>query len=92
MPRPKIRRPRARSVRISEDDDNVLTVLGGLQQIDRAEIIHAALGEYLNKHREELIARLAETERALASGDIDAFARAARSSSLPSMDGVGDGD
>jgi hypothetical protein len=90
MPRPRTRQPRARTVRISEGDDSVLTMLAGLQQTDRAEIIHAALADYLSKHREELSARFAETERALASGDIDAVARATRSANRSGADRAGE--
>lgn len=81
---------RTKPVRIFESDDNVLTMLAGMQQRGRSEVIHAALAEYVANHRGELSALFADTQRAIASGDIEAIARVAAASLDRTVDALVD--
>lgn len=67
---------KTKPIRIFEADDNALTLVAGVLRRGRAEIVHAALVEYIANHREELAALFEETQRAIAAGDIEAIAKA----------------
>jgi hypothetical protein len=64
-------------VRILASDDAALTVIAGLLQRGRAEVIHAALAEYILSHREELGSLFDETKAAIAADDLDALTKRA---------------
>lgn len=68
---------RSKPVRIFEADDSALTLLSGLLRRSRAEVVHAALVEYLANHRAHLAGLFEDTQAALAKGDLDALARIA---------------
>jgi hypothetical protein len=40
-----------------------------------AEVIHLAVAEYLHAHKDQLASRLAESQRAVSSGDLEALAK-----------------
>ncbi len=64
---------RTKPVRIFETDHAPLRLLAELERRSPQEVFHAALAEYLDAHREELAAVFADTQRAIASGDLDAL-------------------
>jgi hypothetical protein len=66
---------KSKPVRIFAADDSALEALAMLRRRSRAEVIHEALAEYVARHREELSSLSAETQQAIASGDIDRLAR-----------------
>lgn len=66
---------RSKPVRIFDSDDAALTMIAGLLRRNRAEIVHAALAEYIANHREELAALFKESQRAIAKGDLEALAK-----------------
>lgn len=66
---------RTKPVRVFESDIPPLRLLADMQQRSPAEVVHLALAQYLNDHKSELAPRLAESQRAVSSGDLDALAR-----------------
>lgn len=64
---------RTKPVRIFENDHAPLRLLAELERRSPQEVFHAALAEYLVAHRDELTAAFADTQRAIASGDLDAL-------------------
>ena len=64
---------RTKPVRIFESDHAPLRLLAELERRSPQEVVHAALAEYLISHRDELTAAFADTQRAIASGDLDAL-------------------
>jgi len=48
-------------------------LLAELERRSPQEVFHAALAEYLVSHRDKLAAKFADTQRAIASGDLDAL-------------------
>lgn len=60
-------------VRIFESDHAPLRLLAELERRSPQEGFHAALAEYFESHRHELAAIFTETQRAIASGDLDAL-------------------
>lgn len=62
---------RTKPVRIFESDHAPLRLLAELEQRSQQEVFHAALAEYLVSHRNELAAVFADTQRAIAAGDLD---------------------
>ena len=73
-------------VRILDSDDSVLTMLAGIQHRGRSDIIHSALAEYVANHRAELADLFADSQRAVATGDINAVARVAAASLTRAVD------
>lgn len=67
---------RSKPVRIFVEDDSALEDLTRLLRRSRAEDVHEALAEYLVHHREELTHLYEQTQRAIATGDFAALARA----------------
>lgn len=67
---------KTKPIRIFESDDSALTLVAGMLRRGRAEIVHAALAEYIANHRKELAALFEETQRAIATGDIEAVTKA----------------
>ena len=64
---------RTKPVRIFEADHAPLRLLAGLERRSPQDVVHAALAEYLDSHRDRLAAVFAETQRAIATGDINAL-------------------
>jgi hypothetical protein len=64
---------RTKPVRIFESDHGPLRLLAELERRSPQEVFHAALAEYLVSHRDELAATFADTQRAIAAGDLDAL-------------------
>ncbi|MEK6274665.1 MAG: hypothetical protein AABM30_04935 [Actinomycetota bacterium] len=64
---------RTKPVRIFETDHAPLRLLAELQQRSPQEVFHAALAEYLVAHRDQLSTVFSETQRAVASGDLEAL-------------------
>jgi hypothetical protein len=64
---------RTKPVRIYEADHAPLRLLAELEQRSQQDVFHAALAEYLTSHRDELATVFADTQRAVAAGDLDAL-------------------
>jgi len=64
---------RTKPLRIFESDHAPLRLLAELAQRSPQEVFHTALAEYLDSHRGELSVVFIETQRAIASGDLDAL-------------------
>jgi len=64
---------RTKPVRIFESDHAPLRLLAEIQQRSPQEVVHEALALYLESHRDELATAFVETQRAIASGDLDAL-------------------
>lgn len=79
---------KSKPVRIFADDDSALEALAQLRRQSRAEVIHEALSEYLIAHREELSRLYAETQRALAAGDLDQLAQASQGARQAAVDAI----
>jgi hypothetical protein len=62
---------RTKPVRIFESDHAPLRLLAELERRSPQDVFHAALAEYLVSHRDELATVFADTQRAIASGDLD---------------------
>ncbi len=62
---------RTKPIRIFESDHAPLRLLAELERRSPQEVFHAALAEYLDSHRGELADVFADTQRAIASGDLD---------------------
>lgn len=62
---------RTKPVRIFECDHAPLRLFAELERRSPQEVFHAALAEYLVSHRDELVAVFADTQRAIAAGDLD---------------------
>jgi len=62
---------RTKPVRIFESDHAPLRLLAELERRSPQEVFHAALAEYLESHRDEMATVFADTQRAIASGDLD---------------------
>lgn len=69
---------RTKAMRIFEADHGPVHLLAGLERRSAAEVVHAALAQYLRAHRTELAAAFRETQKLLAVGDIDGLTRALR--------------
>ena len=79
---------KSKPVRIFAHDDSALEVLARLRQQSRAQVIHEALAEYLINHRDELSRLYAETQQALAAGDIDRLVRASTTGREAEVDAI----
>lgn len=64
---------RTKPLRIFETDHAPLRLLAELERRSPQDVFHAALAEYLEKHRDELVVVFSDTQRAIASGDLDAL-------------------
>jgi len=79
---------RSKPVRIFAADDSALEQLAQLMHRSRAEVVHEALAEYLANHRDELGRLYAETQSALASGDLERLARASAPARRAEVDAI----
>jgi hypothetical protein len=64
---------RTKPLRILETDHAPLRLLAELEHRSPQEVFHAALAQYLETHRDELAVVFSDTQRAIASGDLDAL-------------------
>lgn len=64
---------RTKPLRIFETDHAPLRLLAELEHRSPQEVFHAALAQYLETHRDELAVVFSDTQRAIASGDLDAL-------------------
>ncbi len=64
---------RTKPLRIFETDHAPLRLLAELERRSPQDVFHAALSEYLETHRDELAVVFSDTQRAIASGDLDAL-------------------
>ena len=79
---------RTKPVRIFETDHAPLRLLAELEQRSPQEVFHAALAEYLQSHRDELATAFADTQRAIASGDLDTLTAQLASSAEAQADAL----
>lgn len=79
---------KSKPVRIFAEDDSALEELTRLLRRSRAEVVHEALAEYLVNHREELTRLYDQTQRAIASGDLAALARASTTARQAEIDAI----
>jgi hypothetical protein len=79
---------RTKPVRIFESDHAPLRLLAELEQRSPQEVFHAALAEYLVSHRDELATVFGDTQRAIASGDLDALTAQLAASSEAQADAL----
>jgi hypothetical protein len=68
-------------VRIYAADHTPLRLIAEIEGRGAAEVVHAALAEYLQNHRDVLATAFAEAQDAVADGDIAALAAIAGRSS-----------
>lgn len=72
---------RTKPVRILEADHGVLRLLANLEGRAPAQVLHSALIEYFEQHRDEIATIFADAQAAIAAGDLRAltqqFARSA---------------
>jgi hypothetical protein len=66
---------RTKPVRIFESDIPPVRLLAEMERRSPAEIIHLAIAEYLNAHKDQLAPRFTESQRAVSAGDLDALIR-----------------
>lgn len=48
-------------------------MVASLEGRQPAQVVHAALGEYLENHRAQLVEVFSQAQKAIASGDLDAL-------------------
>lgn len=61
-------------VRLYAHDQGSLKLLAATQNCTPADIVHNALQEYVERHRERLAASFRQAQDALAAGDLDSLA------------------
>jgi hypothetical protein len=64
---------RTKPLRIFETDHAPLRLLAELEHRSPQAVFHAALAQYLETHRDELAVVFSDTQRAIASGDLEAL-------------------
>jgi non-homologous end joining protein Ku len=65
---------RTKPVRIFEADHSALRLIAGIEGRAPADVVHAALAEYLQAHRTELMNVFARAQKAFEVGDVDDLA------------------
>jgi hypothetical protein len=65
---------KSKAIRIFANDDVAIEQVAGLLRRSRADVVHDALLEYLANHRDELTRVFEETQKALATGDLEHLA------------------
>ncbi|MHB8509854.1 MAG: hypothetical protein ACYDGR_14610 [Candidatus Dormibacteria bacterium] len=66
---------KTKPIRLFTADEAPLSLLAQVEGRSKAEVLHAALVEYLHNHRRELSDVFGEAQRALAAGDLDGLTR-----------------
>lgn len=64
---------RTKPVRVLDTDLAALKVVATFEGRQPAQVIHEALGAYLENHRAELTDVFSKAQKAIASGDLDAL-------------------
>jgi len=64
-------------LRIFESDHAPVRLIAEIEQRSPADVVHAAIVEYLQRHRDELAEVFTATQRAIAAGDLDGLSRIA---------------
>ncbi len=77
---------RTKPVRLLEADDAIITLLAGALRRSPTEVGHAAIGEYVRSHSDELSGLFAATQRA--AGDVDALVAVAALALDRQLDGL----
>jgi hypothetical protein len=77
---------RTKPVRIFEKDAGALRLIAGVEGRQPAQVVHAALAEYMEHHRDELSDVFTKAQAAFAAGDVNALARAMSFSSEQHVD------
>lgn len=67
---------RTKPVRIFEADAGALRLIAGIEGRQPAQVVHAALAEYMEHHRDQLADVFTKAQAAFTAGDVDALARA----------------
>jgi hypothetical protein len=65
---------RTKPVRIYEADLGPLRLAALAENRSVADVVHSALAEYFDHHREQLVALYDETRAAIAAGDVERLA------------------
>lgn len=66
-----------KALRIYEDDHAPLRLIAEIEGRGPADVVHAALAEYLNAHRDDLAEAFSEAQQAIAKGDMKRLAEVA---------------
>jgi hypothetical protein len=77
---------RTKPVRIFEADHGALRLIAEVERRGPADVIHAALAEYMSTHRNDLSGVFARAQAAFQSGDIAALADVLSSSNERTAD------
>jgi hypothetical protein len=56
---------------VLEADHSALRLVASIEGKQPAVVIHAALSEYIENHRDELVGVFARAQQAIAAGDLD---------------------
>ena len=66
-------KPRTKPVRVLDADHSALRLVASVEGRQPAAVIHSALSEYLENHRDQLVDVFARAQRAIATGDLAAL-------------------
>jgi hypothetical protein len=66
---------RTKPVRVFAVDEAPLSLVAHVEGRSKAEVIHAALVEYIQSHRDELALVFQQAQRAIKAGDLDSLTR-----------------
>jgi hypothetical protein len=77
---------KTKPIRIFEADHPPIRSIAGAKGMLPAEFIHTAVEEYVINHRDELAVIYAETQAALAAGDLDGLARSMAAAAASQVD------
>ena len=77
---------KTKPIRIFEADHPPIRSIAGAKGMLPAEFVHTAVEEYIVNHREELALIYAETQAALAAGDLDGIARSMAAAAATQVD------
>jgi hypothetical protein len=66
---------RTKPVRIFEADHAPIKLMAELQQQSPADVIHLAVAHYIHSHRDRLAHVFAQTQKAIAAGDLEGLTK-----------------
>jgi hypothetical protein len=64
---------RTKPVRVLDADHSALRLVASIEGRQPAAVIHSALSEYLENHRDRLVGVFAQAQHAIAAGDLSAL-------------------
>jgi hypothetical protein len=64
---------RTKPTRLLEEDQFALRLISGVENRRPAEVMHSALLEYIESHKDTLAAAMSRTQQAMAAGDLSAL-------------------